>query len=82
MRPLTTLLVFLGALILMGSAASAQDKPATLRLPVRADSRVWLEGSSNVRDWTCKATVMEALIAIDANSVDSHDDAAQNFCFG
>jgi polyisoprenoid-binding protein YceI len=76
MRLLTTLLIFLGALIRMGSVASAQDKSATLRLPVRADSKLWLEGSSNIRDWTCKATAMEALIAIDANSVDSRDDAA------
>jgi hypothetical protein len=76
MRLLTTLLIVLGALILMGSAASAQDKSGTLRLPVRADSKLWLEGSSNIRDWTCKATAMEALIAIAANSVDSRDDAA------
>lgn len=76
MRLLTTLFIALGALVLMGNVASAQDKAATLRLPVRADSKLWLEGSSNVRDWTCKATAMEALIAIDANSVDSRDDAA------
>ena len=36
-----------------GSAASGA------RIPVRPDSRLWLEGSSNVRDWTCKATTME-----------------------
>lgn len=76
MRFLTTLLIVLGALVLIGSAASAQEKTGTLRLPVRADSRLWLEGSSNVRDWTCKATAMEALIAIDGNSVDSRDDVA------
>lgn len=34
------------------------------RISVRADSRVWLEGSSNVRDWTCKATAMEATIDV------------------
>ena len=76
MRFLYTLLIVLGALVLSGADASAQDKTATLRLPVRADSRLWLEGSSNVRDWTCKATAMEALIAVDAASVDSHDDDA------
>jgi hypothetical protein len=42
MRLVTALLIALGALILMGSAASAQDKSATLRLPVRADSKLWL----------------------------------------
>jgi len=76
MKLLNTLLILLVAFLLMGNAASAQEKSGTLRLPVRADSKLWLEGSSNVRDWTCKATAMEALIAIDANSVDSRDDAA------
>jgi hypothetical protein len=75
MRFLYPLLIAFGALVLMAEAAPAQEKTATLRLPVRADSRLWLEGSSNVKDWTCTATVMEALIAIDAASADSRDDA-------
>ena len=75
MRFLYTLLIAFGVLVLMAGAASAQEKSATLRLPVRADSRLWLEGTSNVKDWTCKATAMEALIAIDAASADSRDDA-------
>jgi hypothetical protein len=75
MKVLQTLLILVGALVLTASAAPAQEKSATLRLPVRADSRLWLEGSSNVKDWTCRATAMEALIAIDARSADSHDDA-------
>ncbi len=37
-------------------------------IPVRADSRLWLEGGSNVRDWTCKATAMEASIELDEMS--------------
>ena len=76
MRFLYTLLIVLGGLVLTGADASAQEKSGTLRLPVRADSRVWLEGSSNVKDWTCKATTMEALIAVDAASVGSNDNAA------
>src|SRR5215212_9245060 len=74
MKVVYTLLVALGALVLLAGRASAQSP--TLRLPVRADSRVWLEGSSNVKDWTCKATAMEALIAVDAASVGSNDNAA------
>ena len=73
---LQTLLIASGALVLMAGDASAQEKTGTLRLPVRADSRVWLEGSSNVKDWTCKATAMEALIAVDAASVGNNDNAA------
>jgi hypothetical protein len=76
MRFLYTLLIVIGALVLSGADATAQDKTATLRLPVRADSRLWLEGSSNVREWTCKATAMEALIAVDVASVDSRDNDA------
>jgi polyisoprenoid-binding protein YceI len=75
MRVLYTLLIAAGPLVLIASGAPAQEQSGTLRLPVRADSRVWLEGSSNVRDWTCKATSMEALIAVDAQIVDSRDDA-------
>lgn len=75
MRFLYTLLIVSAALVVTAGAAPAQEKSATLRLPVRADSRLWLEGSSNVKDWTCKATAMEALIAIDAASADSRDDA-------
>jgi hypothetical protein len=64
------------AIALIGSAGRAQDKSLNLRLPVRADSKLWLEGTSNVRDWICKATSMEALIAIDASSTDSRDNVA------
>ncbi len=38
---------------------------SSMRVPVRADSRLWLEGSSNVRDWTCNATSMDATIEIE-----------------
>ena len=34
-------------------------------IAVRSDSRLWLEGGSNVRDWKCKATAMEANVAFD-----------------
>jgi hypothetical protein len=34
------------------------------RVPVRSDSRLWLEGSSNIRDWTCRATTLEATIEV------------------
>ena len=75
MRFLHTLPVLLGSLVLIAGAAPAQEKSGALRIPVRADSRLWLEGGSNIRDWTCTATAMEALIAIDASSADSQDNA-------
>lgn len=44
--------------------ATAQHGGST-RVSVRSDSRLWLEGSSNVRDWTCRATTLEATIEVD-----------------
>lgn len=77
MRAITGIvLVTLGVTSLLASLGGAQAKPGNLRLPVRADSRLWLEGTSNVKDWTCRATSMEALIAIDAASADSRDNVA------
>jgi len=77
MRAITGIaLMTVGATGLLAGLGGAQAKPGSLRLPVRADSRLWLEGTSNVKDWTCRATSMEALIAIDAASADSHDNVA------
>jgi hypothetical protein len=36
-----------------------------IRLPVRNDSRLWLEGSSNVRDWTCVAKTIDATLQVE-----------------
>lgn len=46
-------------------ASAAHTEGPVVRLPVRADSRLWLEGTSNVRDWTCKATAMDATIEVE-----------------
>ena len=44
-----------------------------LRLSVRPDSRLWLEGSSNVRDWRCDATSLDASIDLDENTYETMD---------
>lgn len=55
----------------LGSPLSAQSITQVsavtmpLRLGVRSDSRLWLEGSSNVRDWRCDATTLDATIDLD-----------------
>jgi polyisoprenoid-binding protein YceI len=55
--------LFIAALSLSGAVARAQ--PAGTRLvSVNTDSRLWLEGSSNVRDWTCRATSIDARIEL------------------
>jgi len=66
--------IILTSLVLLtsiGSVAPAQSITRVhnvvmpLRLAVRPDSRLWLEGSSNVRDWRCDATSLDASIDID-----------------
>lgn len=48
--------------------ADAQlHRPGVTRISVRSDSRLWLEGSSNIRDWTCRATTMEATIEVSSS---------------
>jgi polyisoprenoid-binding protein YceI len=55
----------------IGSVAPAQTITSVhnvvmpLRLAVRPDSRLWLEGTSNVRDWRCEATTLDASVDID-----------------
>jgi hypothetical protein len=54
------------------SAAGA----APLHLSVRSDSKLWLEGSSNVRDWRCDATALDAAVDFDDGSSYATDAAA------
>jgi polyisoprenoid-binding protein YceI len=50
-------------LTLIGTAAAAQ---ATARVAVAPESKLWIEGTSTIHDWTCKATTLDAAIDIDA----------------
>ena len=65
------ILTSLAIVALSGSAVSAQPIARIsavvmpTRLAVRPDSRLWLEGSSNLRDWRCEATTLDASIDID-----------------
>lgn len=63
-RLLSTLLTT-GALMACPLSASGQPHNLDItRIAVRSDSRLWLEGSSNVRDWTCRATSLDATIEV------------------
>ena len=56
------------ALMTSVNVAVAQPPRAPVtRIPVRPDSRLWLEGSSNIRDWTCRATSLEASVAVETS---------------
>ena len=73
-RIVITSLIFVA---ITGSVVSAQSFRRSslgvmpLRLNVRPDSRLWLEGSSNVRDWRCEAKSLDASIDLDDNTYDA-----------
>ena len=50
-------------LALIGTAAGAQQ---TARVAVSPDSKLWIEGTSNLHDWTCKAEKLDAAIDLEA----------------
>ncbi len=54
----------LGAALLAVSLVGAM-RPMGAQLKLATDSRLWFDGKSTVRDWSCKATAIEA--AIDAD---------------
>jgi polyisoprenoid-binding protein YceI len=53
-------------LALVGTTAAAQT---TARVAVAPESKLWIEGTSTIHDWTCKATSMDAAIDVDAAAV-------------
>ena len=52
----------LALLTLAGAVAGAQ----TARVTVSPESKLWIEGTSTIHDWTCKATAIDAQIDVDA----------------
>ncbi|MEP6492122.1 MAG: YceI family protein [bacterium] len=50
-------------LALIGTAAHAQE---TTRVAVAPESKLWIDGTSNLHGWTCKAEKMDASIDLDA----------------
>jgi len=44
-------------------------RPIADQLNVGAESKLWFEGKSTVRDWSCKATQIDATIDADAGAV-------------
>jgi len=55
-------------LALLGTVAVSSTAPAqeTVRIPVSANSKLWIEGTSNLHGWSCKAEKFEAAIDLDA----------------
>lgn len=52
----------LALLALAGSFAQAQS---SIRLTARPDSKIWLEGGSNLHSWECQSSAVDATIEVD-----------------
>ena len=52
------------ALITLAAAAAGAQE--TARVAVSPESKLWIEGTSNLHGWSCKATTLEAAVELDA----------------
>jgi polyisoprenoid-binding protein YceI len=52
------------ALITLAAAAAGAQENA--RVAVSPESKLWIEGTSNLHGWSCKATTLDAAVEIDA----------------
>lgn len=51
--------------VLITLAAAAAGAQETARVAVSPESKLWIEGTSNLHGWSCKATTLDAAIDID-----------------
>lgn len=61
------------ALALLAASASAQSPAATVRLAVAPESKVLLEGDSNLHGWHCNTSSFDATIEMDAAAIKAAD---------
>ena len=54
--------------------AAAQPTP-TERRDARPEGRLWIEGGSNVTDWSCKASTFEAQVDVDSSRAPDPESA-------
>jgi polyisoprenoid-binding protein YceI len=59
---------FAGA-ALIALAAAAAGSQETARVAVSPESKLWIEGTSNLHGWSCKATSLDAAVELDAAAV-------------
>ena len=53
------------ALITLVAAAAGGGAQETARVAVSPESKLWIEGTSNLHGWSCKATTLDAAVEID-----------------
>ncbi|HEV8216134.1 MAG TPA: YceI family protein [Gemmatimonadaceae bacterium] len=51
--------------VLITLAVAAAGAQETARVAVSPESKLWIEGTSNLHGWSCKATTLDAAIEID-----------------
>ena len=60
--------LMIGALAVFTStttSAAAQESRETARVAVAPESRLWIDGTSNLHSWSCKAESLDASVEID-----------------
>ena len=60
---------YLAAAALLGALAATAAGQATTRVSVAPDSKLWIEGTSNLHGWSCAADKFDAAIELDAAAV-------------
>ena len=61
------------ALALVAVIATAARAQSVAELPVGDDSRVWIEGTTNLAGWSCSATAVDATIAVEVAFKEDQD---------
>jgi polyisoprenoid-binding protein YceI len=61
--------VALTTLLALATTAAAQTPAGTARVAVAPESKLWIDGTSNLHSWSCKAEKLEANIDFDAAAV-------------
>lgn len=51
--------------VVFGANASAQE---TAKVPVSPESKLWIDGTSSLHDWTCRTQAIDATIELDAKA--------------
>jgi len=57
---------YVAAVTLLATLATATAGQETARVAVAPESKLWIEGTSNLHGWTCKAEQLDAAIELDA----------------
>jgi len=52
--------------VLLGAWPAAVSSQATRPIALSVDSRLWIEGASNLSQWSCKARTVDATIYVDS----------------